>query len=147
MRLLDHMLSISSPSPSSTGPQLLKICQDGDRTNHCCFWKIWRKDCILPVSRTGRRCWQQCSNQKDGLARWRSCGRVETTFTYVSGHTSTCSFCCYLRLAFRCGLWPRLYRMQSAPGLQKDVINEKDLSKERQHRNYLRTLKAFTWKT
>ena len=53
-----------------------EIGQDGDRTNHCCFWKIWSikfacSHCNFPTftARTGKRSWQQCSNQKGGLAR------------------------------------------------------------------------------
>ena len=101
-----------------------EIGQDGDHTNHCCFWKIWSikfacSHCNFPTftARTGRRSWQQCSNQKGGLARWRSCGRVTATPSPMCLATpgraacisifvwlSTCSW------SFRsgCGLWPSL---------------------------------------
>ena len=101
-----------------------EIGQDGDRTNQCCFWKIWSikfacSHCNFPTftARTGRRSWQQCSNKKGGLARWRPCGRVTGAPSPMCLGTpgraaciaifvwlSTCSW------SFRsgCGLWPSL---------------------------------------
>ena len=138
--------AISSPPPFSTGPRLLKdrsrwgshesllLLEDSEKSLHSPSAAHW-KEMLAAIF------------QSDGwLGPMKVVRQGRHLHLCVWAHQYV-QLMLLSSIGFPMQLWPRLYLMQSAPSLQKDVINEKDLSKERRHRNYLRPLKTFTWKT